>query len=85
MTKEKFENHKNSLRLKKIQTPLTLASQFWLYHREISSQQYHFNRQQVEASILKSLKQNELLEFFEVTKVFFIFNRKRLSIIKHFS
>ena len=66
MADEKFENHKNSLRLKKLQSPLTLASQFWQFHKEISTQQYHFNRNQVEASILKNLNHQDVVEFYEV-------------------
>lgn len=70
MTKEKFENHKKSLKLKKLQTPLTLAAQFWRYHHEISNQTYHFNRHQVEAMILRDIKRDDLIEFYEVGRFF---------------
>lgn len=66
MTEEKFENNKNSLRLKKLRTPLTLASQFWKFHKEILTQQYHFNRFHSEATILKKLSHQEVVEFYEV-------------------
>jgi secreted Zn-dependent insulinase-like peptidase len=66
MSDEKFENHKNAVRMKKMQKPLTLSGQFWQYHREISSQQYHFNRPQVEASMLKGIKLEDVCGFFEV-------------------
>ncbi|KAL7014553.1 hypothetical protein ACKWTF_016003 [Chironomus riparius] len=65
MTQEKFENNKNSLKLKKLRTPLTLAAQFWQFHKEISTQQYHFNRSHVEASILKNLTHQEVVEFYD--------------------
>lgn len=67
MTQDKFENYKNALRLKKLQKPLTLASQFWQFHKEILTQQYHFNRFQVEASILKNLNHQDVIEFYEVS------------------
>lgn len=51
--------------MKKLQTPLKLSHQFWRYYHEISTQTYHFNRHQVEASILRDLKLENLLEFFD--------------------
>lgn len=68
MSQEKFENHKKSLKSKKLQTPLTLAAQFSRYHYEISNQNYHFNRHQVEAMILRDVKKEDLVEFYEVSE-----------------
>lgn len=70
MGTEKFENHKQALMVKKLQNPLTLASQFWQFHREIANQQYHFNRANVEASILKKITQEDVLEFYKVIQVY---------------
>ncbi|KAG5669690.1 hypothetical protein PVAND_017573 [Polypedilum vanderplanki] len=65
MCEEKFLNHKTALKSKKKQKPLTLAGQFWQYHKEIVIQNYHFNRHQVEASILKEISLKDICEFYE--------------------
>lgn len=62
---EAFEAAKKALRAKK-PLPTTLSDQFWKYFREIAIQQYHFNRANVEASILRSLNLDEVVRFFKV-------------------
>lgn len=67
MPAERFETFRKALKSKKLLKPLTLSNQFWEFYREISSQQYHFNRTNVEASLLKSVTQAEVVTFFKVT------------------
>lgn len=66
MSAEKFECIKRALKAKKLPKSLTLADQFWTYFKEIANQQYHFNRINVEASILKSITKDEVVSFFMV-------------------
>lgn len=65
MSEEKFETAKKALKAKKI-PPTTLSEQFWDFFREIVIQQYHFNRSNVEASILKKVTMDEVLKFYKV-------------------
>jgi secreted Zn-dependent insulinase-like peptidase len=66
MTDEKFEGSKKALRAKKLPAT-TLGEQFWDFFREIVIQQYHFNRTNVEASLLKKLTKEEVLSFYKVS------------------
>lgn len=66
MSAEKFENFKKALKAKKAVKSLTLADQFWQYFKEISSQHYHFNRVNVEASLLKNVTQDDVGNFYKV-------------------
>lgn len=66
MTTEKLENVKKALKVKKLPKPLTLADQFWQFFREIANQQYHFNRANVEMSLLRSITLDEVISFYNV-------------------
>ena len=66
MAATKFESIKHTLKIQKLPKFLTLADQFWQYFREISSQQYHFNRANVETSVLRSITQDEVVTFYKV-------------------
>jgi secreted Zn-dependent insulinase-like peptidase len=88
MSLEKFESLKKALKAKKL-PPTTLASQFWQFYREIVIQQYHFNRTNVEASILKNITQDEVLNFYQVSltrfKSFFLFLIALIKLQAHIS
>lgn len=66
MPAERFEAFKKAIRTKKLPKSLTLADQFWEFFKEISTQQYHFNRTSVEASLLKSISHVEVATFYKV-------------------
>jgi secreted Zn-dependent insulinase-like peptidase len=68
MPEEKFESIKHALKIPKLQKALTLADQFWQFFREIANQQYHFNRANVEASVLRDITLDEVLTFYKVSK-----------------
>jgi insulysin len=68
MPDEKFESIKRALKVQKLPVLLTLSDQFWQYFKEIASQQYHFNRANVEASVLRKITKEEILEFYNVRK-----------------
>lgn len=76
MSAEKFEAVKKVLKVKKAPKLLTLSDQFWQFYKEISSQQYHFNRVNVEASLLKEIAHEEVLNFYQVRNA-------RLKVIEH--
>lgn len=65
MTTEKLENVKKALKVKKLPS-MTLADQFWQFFREIANQQYHFNRANVEMSLLRSITLDEVKSFYNV-------------------
>lgn len=66
MSEEKFESSKKALKSKKLPAA-TLSDQFWQFFREIVIQQYHFNRTNVEASVLKTVTKEEVLNFYRVS------------------
>lgn len=74
MSAEKFEAVKKVLKVKKAPKLLTLSDQFWQFYKEISSQQYHFNRVNVEASLLKEIAHEEVLNFYQVKLVWKLLN-----------
>ncbi|CRL00867.1 CLUMA_CG014118, isoform A [Clunio marinus] len=65
MSRDKFESFKKVLKVKKLPNTLTLTDQFWDYFKEISSQQYHFNRANVEASILRNITLEDVSSFYK--------------------
>ena len=65
MSEEKFETAKKALKAKK-NPPTTLSEQFWDFFREIVIQQYHFNRSNVEALLLKKITKDEVFKFYKV-------------------
>lgn len=65
MSDEKFETSKKALKAKKLPAA-TLGEQFWNFYREIVIQQYHFNRTNVEATVLKNITKEEVLKFYKV-------------------
>lgn len=73
MSTEKFESSKKALKSKKL-PPSTLGDQFWQFFREIVIQQYHFNRTNVEMSVLRAITQEEVLSFYRVSLTCFNFS-----------
>lgn len=78
MPAERFETFKKAMKSGKLPKLLTLGDQFWEYFKEISSQQYHFNRTSVEASVLKSLSQVEVASFYKVKLLLDGYSKKPL-------
>lgn len=66
LTMEKLESIKKSVKARKLPKTLTLTDQFWEYFKEISTQQYHFNRANVECSLIRKITHQEILDFYEV-------------------
>ncbi|XP_071554221.1 insulin-degrading enzyme-like isoform X2 [Temnothorax nylanderi] len=67
MPEEQFDNHKKSLisSYLKAYKADTITSQSSLYWKEIESQEYNFDRVNIEVSCLKTITQQQLLNFFK--------------------
>lgn len=78
MSEEEFNRHKESLAIQLLQKPKTLihlSSDFW---REITSQQYNFDRANIEVAYLRTITQQQILQFFK--EVVFDETRRKLSV-----
>lgn len=72
MSDDEFEKHKEAVAVKRLEKPKklsTLSSVFW---REIVSQLYHFDRDNVEVEYLRTLKKQDIIEHYKVS--FKLFN-----------
>lgn len=65
MTDEEFERHKEALAAQKLEKPKRLSTQFNKFLNEISLQQYHFERSEKEALILRSISKPELIAYYK--------------------
>lgn len=65
MTDQEFERHKEALAAKKLEKPKRLSAQFSKYLNEISLQQYHFDRSNVEVAFLKGITKQQFHDFFQ--------------------
>lgn len=67
MTSEEFERHKEALAAQRLEKPKklsVLSARFW---SEITLQQYHFDRANIEVAHLRTLQKKDILNFFKVT------------------
>ncbi|XP_018305026.1 insulin-degrading enzyme-like [Mycetomoellerius zeteki] len=67
MTEEQFEGYKKALATLHLEKPTTLTARFALYWYEIMSQQYNFDRVNIEMTYLKTISRQQLLNFFKET------------------
>nr|XP_031836448.1 insulin-degrading enzyme isoform X1 [Nomia melanderi] len=65
MSEEEFNRHKESLAMQRLEKPKTLTTLFTIFWGEISSQQYNFDRANIEVAYLRTIKQAEILKFCE--------------------
>jgi insulysin len=66
MTSEEFERHKEALAAQRLEKPKklsVLSARFW---SEITSQQYNFDRANIEVAHLRTLQKKDILDFFKV-------------------
>lgn len=66
MSEEEFDKYKDALAVKLLEKPKGLMKQAAVYQLEIDTQDYNFNRAQVEVEALKSIKKNDIVEFYNV-------------------
>ncbi|MCP4489108.1 MAG: hypothetical protein GY820_17615, partial [Gammaproteobacteria bacterium] len=65
MEEAELEEHRQALITRKLDRPRRLSSLAGLYWGEIQSQQYHFDRENVEVEELKGVTKGELLQYFD--------------------
>lgn len=70
MPEEEFSRHKEALAAKRLEKPKQLTSQTNIFWIEITGQQYHFDRANVEVAFLRTLTKNEVIAFYKVGKRF---------------
>jgi len=69
MTEEQFEENKKALATLRLEKPKMLIARCTLYWNEIVTQQYNFDRVNIEVAYLKTISRQQLLNFFKVINV----------------
>lgn len=67
MSDEEFIKHREALAAQRLEKPkqlTTLTHRFW---SEITAQQYHFDRANIEVAYLKTLTKIDIIEFYKVS------------------
>lgn len=67
MTEEEFLRHKEALAAQRLEKPKQLATQTSIFWSEINSQQYHFDRAEVEVAYLRTLEKIDIINFYKVS------------------
>ncbi|XP_076374865.1 insulin degrading metalloproteinase isoform X2 [Megalopta genalis] len=65
MSDEEFNRHKESLAVKRLEKPKLLNTLTNIFYNEISSQQYHFDRVNIEVAYLKTIEKADILKFYK--------------------
>ncbi|KAG5318579.1 IDE enzyme, partial [Pseudoatta argentina] len=65
MTEEQFEENKKALATLRLEKPKMLIARCTLYWNEIVTQQYNFDRVNIEVAYLKTISRQQLLNFFK--------------------
>ena len=71
LTDTEFDNYKKSLEYYLLIKPVNLNSLKYKFMKEIYSQQYNFNRTNIELPFLKKITKEDILEFHEVRVIKF--------------
>lgn len=66
MSEEQFETHKKALATLRLEKPKMLYDRCKIFWSEIISQQYNFDRANIEVAYLKTITQQQLLKFYKV-------------------
>lgn len=66
MPEEEFTKHKEALAVQRLEKPKQLSHQSSIYWSEITSQQYHFDRANVEVAFLRTITKSDIIEFYKV-------------------
>lgn len=67
MPNEEFEKYKDALAVKLLEKPKGLMKQASVYQLEIDTQDYNFNRAQIEVEALKSINKSDIVQFYDVS------------------
>lgn len=71
MSEEEFLRHREALASQRLEKPKQLSTQTNIYWGEITAQQYHFDRANVEVGYLRTLTKEDIIEFYKVGGVFY--------------
>lgn len=71
MTDEEFKTHVEALALTKLEEPKRMSKQCEIFWNEITSHQYHFDRENDEVEALRALTKTDLKAFFNVRFLYF--------------
>lgn len=66
MSMEEFERHKEALAAQRLEKPKRLSVLSARYWNEITTQQYNFDRANIEVSFLRTITKNILMDFYKV-------------------
>lgn len=66
LSDKEYENHRDSLIAQKLKRPKMMLSRSFLFRSEILTQQYHFDRVNVEVKALREVSKNQLHNFYRV-------------------
>ncbi|XP_042894803.1 insulin-degrading enzyme isoform X2 [Parasteatoda tepidariorum] len=80
LTEEEYKNHMDSLSLLRLEKPKKLSIQNTKYWMEISTKQYHFERDPLEVAVLATITKDELILFFKELVSCDAPKRKKLSV-----
>lgn len=79
MDEDEFNRHKTALAAQRLEKPRMMSTLSTVFWSEISSQQYNFDRTNIEVAYLKTLTKEQILEFFKVNLLILCFFRRFLS------
>lgn len=74
MSDEEFANHKEALAAQRLERPKQMSAQSAIYWAEITSQQYNFDRANIEVAFLRTLKKEDIMQFYNVSIKLCVFN-----------
>ncbi|KAF6207665.1 hypothetical protein GE061_016112 [Apolygus lucorum] len=66
LTESEFENHKEALAAHRLEKPKQMSTQSVVYWAEITSQQYNFDRANIEVAHLRTLTKQDVIKFYKV-------------------
>lgn len=64
INEDEFTRHKDALAARRLEKPKQLRAQTTIYWMEITAQQYHFDRANVEVAYLKTLTKQDVIDFY---------------------
>ncbi|KOX69206.1 Insulin-degrading enzyme [Melipona quadrifasciata] len=65
MTEEEFYAHKESLAIRRLEKPKQMTALSAIFWSEITSQQYNFDRANIEVGYLRTITQEQILKFYK--------------------
>ncbi|KAJ8935785.1 hypothetical protein NQ314_012635 [Rhamnusium bicolor] len=80
MSEEEFLRHREALAAQRLEKPKQLSTQTNRFWSEITAQQYHFDRANVEVAYLRTLSKCDIIEFYKQLLKNNADSRKKLSV-----